>query len=564
MAAPGIAFILLALPFVTQPIDTWEWLNLAAGGQILVTGVPSATYPVAAESAGALTAVSTAPPLLIHPPSSAYAIALFQRLLGVAEWQARVPGLLAVVATAYLLVIAARRMTADGQEASARAGLLATCLYLIHPATLQGALYLGFSEGTFLPLSWILFVVTWVTIRRRPLLARAALGGLCLALALWAKITTTLALPMCVAMVAVAIEGPTAGVALATGVTGLGVVLFAGSWWAYVAYLSTLVALPAGRLWGEPLRYLVSEAQAWPSPAEVVINGLRVFLFLGPVTVVAAGLAVARRVRECIDEGRARREDLVPLLTLAILLGYLVLPGGTGSFPKYHLVILPFLALLAARELGRGPSLGLRHMAILFGAGVAYHVWVVGDLLKLLNHDLRQAEMLGRPGPVGLRIGVAAILYAVLPLAIRPLARSWRAAFLVAALASQLALILLQAHGGYFAKHSYGTPVADLTRAVELVRAETSPGSAILALPEIGYQTQHRIVRGMTRLTWNDPPRLAEIISVERPSAVVYGLPTHTIGQMRALLSDPVITASLQLGYRRIDVGEFTVWLRNF
>ena len=40
--------------------------------------------------------------------------------------------------------------------------------------TLHGALYLGFSEGTLLPLAWLLFALAWLETAHRPLPVRGA------------------------------------------------------------------------------------------------------------------------------------------------------------------------------------------------------------------------------------------------------------------------------------------------------------------------------------------------------------------------------------------------------
>jgi hypothetical protein len=44
------------------------------------------------------------------------------------------------------------------------------------------------------------------------------------------------------------------------------------------------------------------------------------------------------------------------------------------------------------------------------------------------------------------------------------------------------------------------------------------------------------------------------------PAALVYGLPTHTVEQVRRLEAHAGLRASLASGYRRHEIGEFTVW----
>lgn len=563
ISAPFIVFVALAVPFLNQPIDTWEWLNFYAGQQIVATGVPSVDYPVAQAKEAASESVRRPSLLLMHPPSSAYLIAAALRLFGNGEWQARLPGVLAVVLTAALLVILARRLFRDDQQTADRVGVVAVCLYLIHPAALQGALYLSFSEGTLLPLSWLLFLLTWFGTLNRPRAVRVGTLGLCLAIALWAKITTSLALPVSIAIVTWGMEGLRPAGLMFTGVAGLGLVLFLGSWWGYATYLTGLVGLPAEILWTEPFRYLIGEGQVVEnSVGGVLLNVSRTFVFLGPLLVFMAAIAIARRVGQYARDHRAAPQDLIPILTILVLVGYLALPGGTGAFPKYHLVILPLLAWLAARDFP--PTAFPRLLLVtIFVVGVVYYFYLVGDPLKLVNHDMRIAQVAGGTSSVVSRVGLAALVYVLFPLVASRVVRSWRPAILTATIASQLALILLQIHGGYFTRHSYGTPVADFTRTINLLTSATPAGSEILALPEFGYKSGRRIVAGMRREFWSDSESLEKVIRLEKPSAVVYGLPTHMILQLRGFAADPRLQATLERAYSRVDVGEFTVWLRG-
>ena len=553
----SVVFVVLALPFLNQPIDSWEWLHRCAAERIAASGVPSLDYPL---DGTAVAQASRSALLLIHPPSSAYLSALSLRLLGDDEWQARVPGLLAVVITAALLAALVWRRAGCGPEAS-RIAILVTALYLLHPATLQGALYLSFSEGTLLPLTWVLFLFVWLETLERSLAVRIALLGPCFAVALWAKITTSLALPVAAALVVLALRGPGVAVAMLVGVAGLGGALFLVSWSGYVAYLARLVGTPAGALWAEPFRYVADEARVL-SLAGLALNALRATLYLGPLLLLGAAVAMVRRTRAYARDRRASVEDIITLLVACVFVVYLVLPGGTGGFPKYHFVILPLLAWLAAEAFGRARA-GRRLMPWpLVLAGVAYYVVLVGDPLKLLNHDLRLAQLSGDTTRVAARLALVALLYALFPIASAALLRQWRPALITATLASQLALVAVQARGGYFTKHLYGTPVADFARTVELVRASTPGGSEIVALPEFGYGSRRRIAQGLRRADWSDPGELEAAIRRSRPSAVVYGVPTQTVSQMRDLTRDPALRATLERSYVRREVGEFTVWLR--
>jgi hypothetical protein len=506
---------------------------------------------------------SAAPParptlLLIHPPSSAYLVASALRLFGDGDAPARVPGLLAVLATAAILAALVRRhaTTTTGWPPA-----VAAALYLIHPAALHGALYLSFSEGTLLPLTWILFLLAWFQTTGRSLALRVAVLGLAFGLALWAKITTSLALPVAAALVGLATEGLATGIILGAGIGAVGAAAFLGSWWLYLTHLATLTGLAPGALWLAPFSYLAGEAQVF-SIAGLALNVARTALYLGPFLVLAAGVAIVRRV--AVDAGRRRgtSSDIVAVLAVCVSVVYLVLPGGTGSFPKYHLVILPLLVWLAVEELAREPVLRPGLGLMLLGIGVLHYAFVVGDPLLLLNHDLRLAQLTGGVAGVMARLGVASALSLLFPAIVLILVKRWRPAVLIAAAASHLALVLVQAQAGYFTKHLYGTPTADFTRTVALLREATPARGEIVALPEFGYAARRPILRGLLRRAWSDPATLAALMAEGSPVALVYGSPTHTLDQVRGLEAHPALRAALAGAYRRQDVGEFTVWLR--
>src|SRR5207245_10433619 len=98
--------------------------------------------------------------------------------------------------------------------------------------------------------------------------------------------------------------------------------------------------------------------------------------------------------------------SLVPGLVILVTVAYLVLPGGVGAFPKYHLVILPFVAWLVATELGRSADHHWPRLVVVAGVGAVYFALVVGDPVKVLNHDLRMAQIEGGAGQAVARLAI--------------------------------------------------------------------------------------------------------------------------------------------------------------
>src|SRR5207245_10031406 len=131
--------------------------------------------------------------VLFHPPSSAYLAALSLWLLGDGEWQARLPGVVVGLLTGIgLALLVRRRLGAD--PAAAWVATVAAGVYLLHAATVHGALYVGFSDGTLLPLTWVLFVAAWLETGRRGRRSRVLVLGGGSALAVELQVATSASL----------------------------------------------------------------------------------------------------------------------------------------------------------------------------------------------------------------------------------------------------------------------------------------------------------------------------------------------------------------------------------
>src|SRR3989449_4805147 len=104
-------FVLLTVPFLNQPVDSWEWLNRSAARSIVVSGIPALGVAPGA-GAGPQSLV------LFHPPSSAYLAALSLWLLGDGEWQARLAGGGVGVLTRIGLALLVRRGLGRGPAAA--------------------------------------------------------------------------------------------------------------------------------------------------------------------------------------------------------------------------------------------------------------------------------------------------------------------------------------------------------------------------------------------------------------------------------------------------------------
>src|SRR5207244_10851626 len=115
-----------------------------------------------------------------------------------------------------------------------------------------------------------------------------------LALALWAKVTTSLGLPATLAVVAAITYRARAAVTLSLGTAAVGFGLFLATWWVYVLHLARRVDATPASLWGEPFRYLADEGSVF-SLAGFLLSSVRRVLSFGPLLLAAAARAAGRR-----------------------------------------------------------------------------------------------------------------------------------------------------------------------------------------------------------------------------------------------------------------------------
>ena len=569
-----ILFVLISLPFLVRPIDGWEWLSHAAASQVAERGIPATSASCDYDSL-----------LLMHPPLAVYTMGLGQKLFGGGTASMRLTGLLIGMAVVIALFLLTRSVAA--------AGAVVTALWLTNPAAVQGALYLQFGEGTILPLGFILFAWAWIRHWNRPLLIQTIALGLPMALCLWSRVSTSLALPVALWLASLFLyrygemKEPWAvsfkksfRVTLAATFFGGGIFLF--TWSFFVFIISRIEQLSFAVLWQIPFRYIVIEGtngilrfSEWDYLQLLATPFVRITLYFGFYLIFWALAGYVMRFREFMREKAVYPSDLMYILTVAVAIPYLIITGGTGPFPKYHLAILPFLCFFALKGISgvlsypKSPSVSI--FLSVFAAGFLYYVFIIGDLGLIFNHSLRWAVYLGEgEKDVFLKLAGKGAVYAIFPFIAGGVLKflfhvksQGRIVMLACLFSSQIALIFLQATGGYFLCHLYGSPLRDTAEVLRILEAETDPRGTLMALSEYAYSSGRRLTPGFKRPDWCYPSTLARVIREEAPAAVIYGLPTHTLEQMKCLAAHPDFVAALNENYRRCNAGEFEMWIKK-
>lgn len=337
---------------------------------------------------------------LWHPPLYLYTLGLGFKLFGPSETTARGVGVVIMALTA-LGVYALARQTIP-TPARDWGALLAVVIFLASPLVIQSALVLDI-DGTVLTLLVVLWALAYLRLEdthgRRLVVALALLSGL-FAVALWAKLTTPFFL-LGVVLVYQTLRGqPLRGLAHASAVGVFGGLLFWGTWDLACRQLGMPFEMPFQVTWLE-LHDAVGSGHSAELAERVESQALPILAWVSPYLVaVYVGAGVARLA------ALARRRRLEPvdfLLGVGTVIALVYFVKLAAGFPKYHIAMMPFWAVVLAHWLtvswARLPRPAVPVLLVLTGEAVIGAAWYartfIADSWMLFPQSLETLEALG-------------------------------------------------------------------------------------------------------------------------------------------------------------------------
>jgi len=507
---------------------------------------------------------------LWHPPLYIHLVAVVFGLAGTGAAQARLVGLVCLLATILATYVLSQAVFRDRADRRA-IGLLAVFLFAVNPLAIQGALVVDIDTTLLTPALLLALAAIARSLDTTGATRDLALGALVAAL-LWIKLTTPLVILPALAVVLAARRSIRVALARTGVIAVVGVAGFLVTWIAYTGTLGLPAAAPFEHLGAS----LFGVGPHGALPAVALDTGLalaRLALWASPFLLLLWGLALAQRASELASTRAPRSEDLLHLTAVTILVAYLVVGRTTFSFPRYHYPVLPLLAVLGAAPVlaawrAAGPRYGRWLLATLVGAAL---VWLAGDPLVSTYAAVRERLVAGLAlGDVIRRVALQAAVLVVTPLAIASLGgggpRTSRAPaavlpLAVATLSYSLALDAIQTRADYLVRYGYGG--VGTREVLALLGREVRPESLVLAPAELVYGIGNRASPFPDNGVWTSGPALAGALSAAPVRAFAYGLPTNTIEQLLFLEHDPRVVAALRESFRRWTIGSYTVWVRR-
>ncbi|MCA8960167.1 MAG: glycosyltransferase family 39 protein [Planctomycetes bacterium] len=482
---------------------------------------------------------------------------------------ARVPGLLAGVATLLLAFVCARRCAAGDAARRTRFATLAVLICASTPVLVQACAIIDIDNTILVP---ILLALVFAVERliERPTPRRAGLTVALMALALWGRVTTPVILVPLFVCASFFAKDRRARWSVPLSVLG-GVGLFFATWSLYCALTETPFSGPFLYTWAA----FADRAAGGGSRAGIAVlvaNGMHLVLWVGGVLLALLFAAIGLRAVEFARRRELERGDLFALSGAAIVLGYSVVGGTPFGFPKYHCPGFPLLAVAAVAHFSRwDPRLGALGPARWLGviiASAAVQSWIVGDLLYLVRVTLREARAwtTGDARSVLVALGWAigwAFVARVVILALISVSRrrEWGTALLAIALGSGLGSVAMQNRAEGSTGYSYGT--VGTAEVAERIQTATGAADRVIAPAEVLYLLPRERRDFVPNELWADAERLAAELASPTTGAFAVSIGTNTVAQLQTSATASSVQSVLSREYVQQNVGSFRLWLRR-
>ena len=535
-------------------------LAVFAAAALAKLGMPLLEWDsVSLEAAKAWASGSLHPWLFDHPPLYPFYLVLPFRFFGASPETARIFNIFPVLAAACLVYLTAQRLSGR------LPGVIAASLYLVNPVTIQGLQSLDSSDTTLLPLCFALIAYVLSRSGDEPR-RRGFVLSLLFALALWAKVTSSLALiaGSVLYLLAFRERGDKAlRSALFYGVFG-GLALFIVSW--------SAVSLP---LWGSeswaavlvtPFRHL---RPALPSSGGLVLKwGLdlaRIAFWFSPFLLYLSFAGIRNEFKLKAPSGAAR---LLAFLCFFYFAGHIFIGGSNYGYPRYHAAISPLLhvfAGLAAAGAAGGLTAARGWKLIVPVCLFSVLAVVYADPELLINLELKRLFFFKDYPGIVTRVLAPLLALAALPFAagaaygkLSGNKGAPAAAAAAALLGLCAALAVKQGLAGYSTAYQYGASGKDSV--LELVSGKLSGGETILATPEFLYDLRSQNVAGPRWSAWRSESDIYGVIDAQEPAFIIAGWTTHTQAQLNYMLGEGKIRDLLEKKYALFKTGTYFVW----
>ncbi|MEO5950637.1 MAG: glycosyltransferase family 39 protein [Candidatus Saccharimonadales bacterium] len=420
-----------------------------------------------------------------HPTLYINLLAGFIRIFGFNETVVRAFGLICVLLSAYLLILIMRLLI----NKASRFEPLLLGLFLLNPYTISNAT-LPDIDPTILPLVILLFIYASIRyVLNNQLFKNKTIIvlGLLFALALWAKLTTPLILPVFLLYLSwISSNSIRTSLLFTIKVFVLGITTFVFTYLIYCLALKLSISYTYTFLWASFTKGTSSEG-----PLMGVLHNLTnfnsfVYWITIPLFIVLGVATISLFANKAINEKDKIKKLLIAtaLLTTIFYIGLMSPFGGYFKypFPLFGLLLLSIIFMYDKYLLKL--KVNIWYVIISFLAGFIIEKTLWGDSMFLDHSPVSAKYMI-------LFVLIALTLYW---LVIRSETKKVASMFLILlisfSMGFQLSISRIQATAPYPTKYLYGQLGID--DAAAYIRANTNPDEVIWSMKDVGQYSQRR------------------------------------------------------------------------
>jgi len=507
---------------------------------------------------------------LWHPPAYVTVVGWLGRLLGSYETAGRLFSVSCFLIS-LMLIYAIACALFRGSKNYRQIGLLSSFLFAINPLAIRGSLLLDI-DGALLNLATLLFI--WALMRlgnRKPKPVYFSVLIFLFSCLMWVKLSSPVLL--IISMLIYQLWKKDFLKVRQILFVSIGAALLFYCTWIFYCYIH---GRDAGLLFKVPKEVINqffirnSKGQQWGFLARNIWT-------LTVWTSVPFMLLSIISLFKVFKQKDASRESLFSLKQFAfygavVLLTYMFVGGLTHSFPKYHYAMVPVFSVLIASLVSQQLPLSKKEMVYLglcFAFLIFFNTAIVSDPLYRINYILKE-DIILTSGMHSRQILLEELIRFLLMLGTIPLAclfllqrvkKPLLAALLVALLAANLSLSLVQVRAGYNTVYCYGAE--GVREAARFLRQHTDPAKPIIAPPEIKWLANENLLSYPMNVYLKDSDGFVNAMKRNQIQCLVYGITGNTVAQYKVIFNNGSVKKFLEENYKVFQIGSYTVWLRN-
>jgi hypothetical protein len=504
-----------------------------------------------------------------HPPLYPMILTVPFLLFGATFQVARITNAFYILLTAWFIFKLSKYLS------NRNSGLWAAVIYLLSPSVIQGSLSMDVADANLLPLGFVLFAWSCVFASNIPRsFLQKILVGLTIAFCFWAKVTASMAL--FVGILTYPFINPKKRdndwLRIVVGCL-IGGAVFIVTWisisfvfWGKESCMSILSAPWVA------LKSNLESSNFMMRLSSLGLNLLRIVFWFSPFFLILVFWQdwLLWKNRNKLNLSRIAFLGWISFLYFLV---FLVVGGTNWGFPRYHMAILPIFIVLVSVSFQSLITNITKKEIITFISAVIFifiiYVFLFDDLLLLLNLKFKEAILFGNFRSFAMKSLLQGGLFLAFPFSLLFLPRLFSSrslreriifVLLMAMISSYFAVDFKQCRAPYSTFYQYGAEGKEelLSKAIEEINA----GETILATAEFLYALKIEISPRIAWGIWRSNENLLEAVR-QRPKAIIMGLTTHTLDQLRYVFKNSKMQDILNFEYKMYRIGSYFLWIRK-